>query len=119
VVTLRFRGVTGADFTSDMALDGFSVSDVVGMNEELFGANVSVYPNPGNGHFNVNINNLTGENVELSVKDMLGREVQRVLAGSSGIISSQLDISAFAEGIYNLTISIGDARYAVKLINIK
>ncbi|MEW6470504.1 MAG: S8 family serine peptidase [Bacteroidota bacterium] len=118
-VVVRFRGITGVDYTSDMALDGFSVSDIVGMNQEMLAANVSLYPNPSNGLFNLNVNNIAAGNVKISVKDMLGREVYSADMGNGPVISSQIDLSACADGIYNLTVTIGENQYTVKLSNIK
>jgi len=89
------------------------------MSQEMLAANISLYPNPSNGLFNLNVNNIAAGNVKISVKDMLGREVYSADMGNGPVISSQIDLSACSEGIYNLTVTIGEDQYTVKLSNIK
>ncbi|MDP4267156.1 MAG: C1 family peptidase, partial [Bacteroidota bacterium] len=69
------------------------------------GVNLSVYPNPNNGEFVVEINGVKDEVVDLSVLDVMGNvvESENIKVKSDGMI--KFDLSRFEAGVYfiNLT----------------
>ncbi len=75
---------------------------------------VSIYPNPSNGRFNININKYNGK-VNIQVADLNGREVY---AAKNEIFNSEkaLDLQMLESGIYVLRISGEDLNYSQKII---
>ena len=71
-------------------------------------AQFSLYPNPNNGDFKVILNNLKAKNAEISIVDMLGREVYNQSYKLKGT-SDELEIINLnvKSGSYNLIISTG------------
>ncbi|MDP4266007.1 MAG: SBBP repeat-containing protein [Bacteroidota bacterium] len=69
------------------------------------GVNLSVYPNPNNGEFVVEINGVKDEVVDLKVMDVMGKvvESEKIKVKSDGMI--KFDLSGFENGVYfiNLT----------------
>ncbi len=105
IVNIRWRGVTGANFLSDMALDGIGIQSSTNIKNLTQVAGVNVYPNPGNGEFNLDITGLSNTDVSYSVMDISGREVLRSNAGTkSGSYNTTVNIQEFAAGIYTLVL---------------
>jgi hypothetical protein len=75
---------------------------------------VSIYPNPSNGQFNININQYSGK-VNIQVADLNGREVY---AAKNELFNSEkvLDLKMLESGIYVLRISGEDLNYSQKII---
>jgi len=82
---------------------------------ELF--RFTVYPNPANGLFNVELNLQSDEQVELILTDVSGRVVERYLI--SGETKFQFDISDKAAGTYYLKIVSRDFQSVVTVVNAK
>ncbi|MEQ8908502.1 MAG: S8 family serine peptidase [Vicingaceae bacterium] len=100
VVNLRFRITTGSGFESDLALDDMELRDLAtSIDEVKLDQELSIFPNPSNGIFNVRSN----KNLKTTARvfDLQGRMVkQQRLNGSSHTI----DLSQLKKGIYLLDI---------------
>ena len=71
------RGITGPDFTSDLALDDINITDISGINESPLNAMINIYPNPSNnGIFNINVNGIKNQSATFSITDVSGRSVE-------------------------------------------
>lgn len=101
VVNFRFRGITGNDWQSDIAIDDISVSGTVDVNEITLGNNFNVYPNPSNGVFNFDYK---GDDV-LSVKvvDVNGKTIYSNTVNSND--KGQIDLSRYSNGLYLLVLN--------------
>jgi uncharacterized protein YvpB len=76
---------------------------------------VNVFPNPGNGMYNVQISG-AAEQYTLEVYDLTGRIlVQQQNQAAYGQLNTQIDMSMYAAGSYILRISDGDNAQFVKL----
>ena len=75
---------------------------------------VSIYPNPSNGQFNININQYSGK-VNIQVVDLNGREV---FTTKNELFNSEkaVDLKMLESGIYVLRISGEDLNYSQKII---
>jgi hypothetical protein len=76
------------------------------------GAGVSVYPNPSAGVLNLRFDVLR-ENTHVDVYDATGRLIFSRQAINAEL---QLDLSAYAQGLYYLNIKNGDATEMVKIV---
>lgn len=116
VITLRFRGITGISSTSDLAIDGISVSEAVGVNEPNAITQVNVFPNPGNGLFRLQVSGLQQVPVTTTVYDVTGRKLQQTGHGNvTGMLNTTLDLTAFAAGTYYLEVTAGEQKKTVVL----
>jgi hypothetical protein len=65
--------------------------------------NLRIYPNPGNGLFNLSMENLQSEDPEIKVFDLSGRMVYiNKFLNQKDILDVQIDLSGRAKGIYHL-----------------
>ena len=101
VVNFRFRGITGNDWQSDIAIDDISVSGTVDVNEITLGNSFNVYPNPSNGVFNFDYK---GDDVlSLKVVDVNGKTIYSNTVNSND--KGQIDLSRYSNGLYLLVLN--------------
>ena len=67
--------------------------------------NISVYPNPSSGIFNVKLNSFIDSDIKISVYDILGREISQNSFNTISDFNEEIDISNAKPGIYLMTIS--------------
>jgi len=99
----------------------FALSNVVFVDCEQLGidaiisAEIKIYPNPGDGAFNIEINGYTGE-LMLQIFDIFGREVWKqniFISTQNNTVSTQ---SALASGVYFLQVRNAEVDAAAVLI---
>lgn len=115
-------GVGYSDATNSTETNAnFYVDDVqllywsgVGMNDSKSEFNFNVVPNPNNGEFSINLNNLYSSNYTLTVSNVLGNNVfnQNITSGTKNL---NLDLNVEA-GIYMVNVSDGLKNYQKKVI---
>jgi hypothetical protein len=89
------------------------VNASVGVDELLNKSVVTVYPNPANSIIHV----VAKDVVSVNIADYSGRIVmQRSLRGGD---DQMLDISALADGVYNVVIQTETGMYTTRIIKIK
>lgn len=82
------------------------------------GAGFSVYPNPASGYFTIDYSLVSPADVEIEIYDSRGRLYSHISKGfqSEGARSLHLDAKNYAAGSYIISIRIGGAVFAEKLI---
>ena len=75
---------------------------------------VNIYPNPSSNIFNLEFN--SDSETEILVTNILGEQVYIESTQSSGEFNTQIDLSNYSKGIYNLTIKTSDGISNHKLI---
>jgi subtilisin family serine protease len=101
IINLRFRGITGNDYESDIALDDINVSGTVGLDENLLFTEFNIHPNPSNGLFNFVYNGeelLTVKVVDVNGKLLFEKEINTM---ENGVI----DLTGYANGFYMLILN--------------
>jgi len=109
VISVRFRGYTANAAKGDLALDDVSVFEIVGVDPESIkdDLRLMVYPNPGNGVFNVVISNHDSDNLQIVVTDVLGNVVYSEKSSFSGnIFKDQIDLSGVSKGVYFISVTL-------------
>lgn len=117
IVNLVFVGTRGNGYTSDVSIDDITLDFSVGLNneiEELSG--VSIFPNPSNGMFTLNINSAKAENYNLKLMDVSGKLVYESNLSGNGNYQKQLDFTSFAKGVYYLHLQTENESKVEKLI---
>jgi len=76
----------------------------------------NVYPNPTNGVFTVELNNIKADDYRISVTNVLGQEVYTSTKEISTLISEKIDISDLNKGVYILEISNSESTITEKII---
>jgi len=64
----------------------------------------NVFPNPSNGVFNINLSSNDDNNVNLTVKNVVGQTVLTETVNVSGNTNHQISLTDYSKGIYFLTI---------------
>lgn len=113
-ISIRFRGITGEDIRSDMALDDIGMYDgPTGISETFINNSLRVYPNPSAGIFNIVMNNTTTYKFE--IMDALGNLV--LIKTISGM--GQIDLNDMRSGVYTAIVRSEKGKQQIKLMNIK
>jgi hypothetical protein len=99
---------------SELYLDNLEIFyNPVSVNENETENNISVFPNPGNGIFNIDKGNT--QPVYLELYNENGEKVYSETLNNSGVLNT-LNLSKLAKGIYYLKISTADKTFSKKLI---
>ena len=75
---------------------------------------VNIYPNPSLNIFNIEFN--SDSEIEILVTNVLGEQVYFESTNSIGEFNTQIDLSNYSKGIYNLTLKTSDGLSNHKLI---
>ncbi|WP_417602256.1 PKD domain-containing protein [Owenweeksia hongkongensis] len=82
-----------------------TVLATVSLNELEFAGSVEVYPNPNNGKFNVNLDLIGGQDVQLALVNTVGQMVYtKDLGNVGGHVETDMDIENLAPGVYYLRV---------------
>ncbi len=115
LINIRFRGITGGTYQSDIALDDISFINLTGVPEDGNGLTAHLYPNPSEGVFNLDLINVDGP-LEISITSANGQLVQRrSIVPDNGRVSTKLDLGDAASGVYFLTLKSNNGTVNRKL----
>ncbi len=90
---------------------------MVGLDEYLNNVALSIYPNPNNGVFTLNIEGLNGEAVNFDVVDAIGKTVlSEQFNAVNASFQHQMDMSNLADGMYYLNIQLNGAVKSIKMV---
>lgn len=102
--------------TVSFTIDPFcgNAESVADMSQE---SSISIFPNPTSGNIFVQGNSLTGNKIELEVRDVLGQTLlKRQVQNVSGNWQEELDLSAMANGVYFVSVKMDDGRVLTKKV---
>ncbi|HKR05777.1 MAG TPA: S8 family serine peptidase [Bacteroidia bacterium] len=116
MINVRFVGVTGADFSSDLALDDINILSATGIHENNSVNTISISPNPSSGLFNLNVHTIKAEKLEIAVTDMNGRTVSSSETEVSGTYTSRIDLRNYAKGIYSVIVKTDGSVYRTRVV---
>lgn len=114
-ILFRFENVN--DFGNYLYLDNINIVNgpVAVQEENVLAASVAVYPNPSNGTFTTQINNLKGK-FDFAIYNMQGKLIQSGSEIANGNYTSTFDLSNESKGIYTLKISSENESALIKLV---
>lgn len=103
-INIRFRGISGANFNSDMALDAISITDPVGLNNQEPEMIMQLFPNPTNGLIYLEIYRVPSE-TEILITDVNGKIVYKSKVQPYGnTVNTTINLENTNAGIYFITI---------------
>lgn len=95
--------------------EGGLLDCTVGIDENVLGQAVVVYPNPANNTVNISFSDKTYASYNVTISNILGQKLeQRTQVDNSS--QTTLDVSGYSAGIYFVTIEAGKASTTKKLI---
>ncbi|WP_417859778.1 reprolysin-like metallopeptidase [Winogradskyella sediminis] len=77
---------------------------------------LSIYPNPNNGEFNIEFNSKSGEAISVAVYDIRGRSIYAKNYDSVGRFNEAIQLNNAQSGVYLLTIIDGTQKVTKKII---
>ncbi|MFN0201951.1 MAG: GEVED domain-containing protein [Bacteroidia bacterium] len=112
VVTLYINNICGSTpFTTTITVTN------VGVEDEMWNAAISIYPNPNTGLFAVNGTEIDAEDLSVEVYNLQGQVVASKQIGKvNGSFSQDMDLQHLAKGIYLVNIQDGARRMYRKVI---
>ena len=115
LINVRLRGITGADYESDLAIDDVSIYDIVSVEENLLLPELVIYPNPTRGLFTVDFGDSEAQVDGLKVYSAVGELVlDQQITSNSGRLDVALESPS--AGVYFVEITAGDQSVIRKLI---
>jgi len=84
--------------------------------DNVMSGEFNVYPNPNNGVFTVELNNIKADDYKISVTNVLGQEVYTSNKEISTLISEKIDLSDLSKGVYMLEVSNSESTITEKII---
>ncbi len=112
-IKVRINGRTGTNYLSDIAIDDFGIDEYVSLEEDELNNSISIYPNPNNGEFKINIDNASINLAEVQVFDIYGR---LIFSNSISEKQSSIDLTKYSSGVYTVKISANNLSTTKKVI---
>lgn len=116
-IIIQFRGRTGDNYRSDIAIDDFKVeAPGIGLTDETPLSNLSLYPNPNNGSFKINLgSSYTGE-LNVSISTVTGNQVLELTKNINQQTEFYLSSLELAKGAYIITVTTSEGTGKLKMM---
>lgn len=113
----KVRGVSGTVYSEWSDVWWFKTEGYIGIDEQFNADAIVIYPNPGNGEFNLYIDSFGVEDYQISVIDISGRLVYEAkISCQAGSNIIPVSINNIGNGAYNLIISNGEQIVTKRLL---
>lgn len=120
-----FGGTSSSNINNDKTSASKGVSDywivklapdILGIRESRNNSNISIFPNPNQGKFKLDMSNLTSPKAELTVSDLVGKVIlKREFKTFNNQLSEEINLPN-AKGIYMLQLKTGDQVISRKIV---
>ena len=87
-----------------LSSESYEISDLV------------LYPNPNNGNFNIQFTSTSGNEINVKVHDLRGREIFTKKYLNTGLFNENLQLNNAQSGIYLVTIQDGSSKVTKKIV---
>ncbi len=117
VINLRFRGLIGPGYTSDMALDDISVVETIGLEQYAIESSLKMFPNPANHEVTITGLNPTQGALRIELLSMQGQLLQQIdLPQGAETFSETFNTASYSPGLYLVRISGTQSSVSTKLV---
>ena len=79
-------------------------------------SDLAIYPNPNNGNFNIQFTSTSGNEININVHDLRGREIFTKKYSNNGLFNENLQLNNAQSGIYLVTIQDGSSKVTKKIV---
>ena len=114
--TMTAPATNEAFYTTATPMVRLIVNSTIGVKELSSNTTFTVFPNPSNGIFNINLDAKSTEVVNLTVNNIVGQTVLTKRVTASGKTTETISLANFDKGVYFLTIDNNNEKQTVKLI---
>ena len=111
---VKFRNIT--DYENVLYLDDINITSVTGFQDNTVGTNVSVYPNPSKGIFNIQLSGFDAEPVTVQVTNQLGEVVYESDLIPNAEQKIAVDLSNRQNGIYMINVATAANEYHKRVL---
>ena len=88
---------------------GEVVESTVGL-DEVNSSEISIYPNPSTGNFNLNISNVNTASVDVEITDVSGKVIlSNAYNTNNGSVNESINISNVDDGVYIVRVNGGQS----------
>lgn len=113
-VQIRFTNIN--DFGNVLYIDNVNIDITTSLGDPASVGNVSVYPNPSAGAYNLELKNSKSERLSYEVTDPEGRLILSEIINAKYGYNGRIDLSKSAPGVYLLKINGDNGSKTIKLI---
>ncbi|MEQ9064545.1 MAG: S8 family serine peptidase [Vicingaceae bacterium] len=100
IINLRFRGITGNDYRSDMAIDDISMTDPYTGISQSSNRSIRLYPNPATHSVTIDFGDADANYTQVEFLDVTGKTVLSKLVERIDENNTSIDIRALTPGVY-------------------
>jgi hypothetical protein len=116
VMITQYQSTTQGTVTTKEFYASVNAAVMVGVKEHELANNLQVFPNPASDLLTVSLDNSSGENVSLSLQNLMGQTVKEFNLGNHTSIKSALDVTGLSKGIYLLNVKAGNSSSLKKVV---
>ena len=113
-VIIKFRNIT--QYENNLYIDNVNITGVVAAEEGDLDRAVNLYPNPGTGHFTVEVNMNASTDLDLEVYSSVGKRVFATHRAAFIKGRIDMDLATQAAGVYYVRVKAGEATITKKLV---
>lgn len=106
--TVRLIVASGGMICSDTIEQVIKVSGIVNIEDELGGATVKLFPNPGQGLLELWIDHHTHAKMRITIFNSLGKQIYQTSVRHSNQLREKIDLSNLAPATYLVRINVND-----------
>jgi len=112
-----FCGNQTANASTDNGFPYMTCEDPLSNNDFIIANDISVYPNPTNNQFTVDIELNASERVTVDLINIVGQVVKSIDLGtrSAGLNREYIDVNDLSEGIYFMNLTVGASQGTMKV----
>ena len=116
-VTLKFVNITG--YGNQLYIDNINFKESpTGLNETASGLfSATVFPNPGNGLFTLEVNSALNTNAAVRITDVKGALIEEsAIQLSNGSNKFSINIASYGKGVYILDLNTETGSRKIRLV---
>lgn len=94
----------------------FEIEEVLGVDDQILNNDVSIYPNPNKGEFNIKLTSVLNKPITVKVYDIRGRVIFQNAFVQTPEFNETIKLNQVQSGVYLLGISSGESSITRKII---